>query len=91
MALMTGKRDVGCGGFVPISYLGAAGSAGCPEGYAVCFRARPQRERLSGAAIHANDVRRMIEAALPQVAVLAYNEVVADVTVEAVALVGMNG
>jgi integrase/recombinase XerD len=60
---MTGKRDIGCGGFVPISYLDAAGSAGCPEGYAVCFRARPQREWLSGAAIHANDVRRMIEAA----------------------------
>jgi flagellar biosynthesis protein FlhA len=36
-------------------------------------------------------LRRMIESALPQVAVLAYNEVVPDVTVEAVALVGMNG
>ena len=36
-------------------------------------------------------VRKMIEAALPQVAVLAYNEVVAEVSVEAVGLVGMNG
>ncbi len=36
-------------------------------------------------------VRRMIETARPQVAVLAYNEIVPEVTVEAVALVGMNG
>ena len=36
-------------------------------------------------------VRRMIEAALPQVPVLAYNEVSGDVAVEAVAMVGMNG
>jgi len=36
-------------------------------------------------------VRRMIEAGLPHVAVLAYNEVVSDVSVEAVALIGING
>ncbi len=36
-------------------------------------------------------VRRMIESSLPQVAVLAYNEIVPEVTVEAVGLVGMNG
>ena len=36
-------------------------------------------------------VRRMIESALPQVAVLAYNEIVPEVTVEAVGLIGMNG
>jgi flagellar biosynthesis protein FlhA len=36
-------------------------------------------------------VRRMIEASLPQVPVLAYNEVSGDVAVEAVAMVGMNG
>ena len=36
-------------------------------------------------------LRRMIEAALPHVAVLGYNEVVSEVTPEAVALVGMNG
>ncbi|HEV7300472.1 MAG TPA: flagellar biosynthesis protein FlhA [Tepidisphaeraceae bacterium] len=36
-------------------------------------------------------LRRMIETGLPHVAVLAYNEVVSDVAVEAVALVGMNG
>ena len=36
-------------------------------------------------------VRRMIEAALPQVAVLAYNELASDVAVEAVGLVGLNG
>jgi flagellar biosynthesis protein FlhA len=36
-------------------------------------------------------VRRMIEAALPQVAVLAYNELASDVTVEAIGLVGING
>jgi hypothetical protein len=33
----------------------------------------------------------MIEAGLPQVAVLAYNEIVAEVVVEAVAMVGLNG
>jgi flagellar biosynthesis protein FlhA len=36
-------------------------------------------------------VRRMIEATLPHTAVLAYNEVVPEVSVEAVALVGLNG
>jgi flagellar biosynthesis protein FlhA len=36
-------------------------------------------------------IRRMIESALPTTAVLAYNEVVPEVSVEAVALVGMNG
>ncbi|HWP40794.1 MAG TPA: flagellar biosynthesis protein FlhA [Tepidisphaeraceae bacterium] len=36
-------------------------------------------------------VRRMIEASLPHVAVLAYNEVVPEVVVEAVAMVGLNG
>ena len=36
-------------------------------------------------------VRRMIEAALPGVAVLAYNEIVSDVAVEAVGLIGLNG
>ena len=36
-------------------------------------------------------LRRMIESSLPHTAVLAYNEVVPDVAVEAVALVGMNG
>ncbi|MGH7213779.1 MAG: flagellar biosynthesis protein FlhA [Tepidisphaeraceae bacterium] len=36
-------------------------------------------------------LRRMIESSLPHVAVLAYNEVVSEVTVEAVAMVGMNG
>jgi flagellar biosynthesis protein FlhA len=36
-------------------------------------------------------LRRMIEASLPQVAVLAYNEIVPDVAVEAVGLVGMGG
>ena len=36
-------------------------------------------------------VRRMIESAMPQVAVLAYNEVTGDVAVEAVAMAGMNG
>ncbi len=34
-------------------------------------------------------LRRMIESSLPQVAVLAYNEIVGEVSVEAVALVGM--
>jgi flagellar biosynthesis protein FlhA len=38
-----------------------------------------------------SSLRRMIETSLPHVAVLAYNEVVPDVAVEAVALVGMNG
>jgi flagellar biosynthesis protein FlhA len=36
-------------------------------------------------------LRRMIETAIPQVAVLGYNEVVPDVNVEAVGLVGLNG
>jgi flagellar biosynthesis protein FlhA len=36
-------------------------------------------------------VRRMIETALPQLAVLGYNEIVPEATVEAVALVGLNG
>jgi flagellar biosynthesis protein FlhA len=36
-------------------------------------------------------LRRMIESSLPHVAVLAYNEVAPEVTVEAVAMVGMNG
>jgi flagellar biosynthesis protein FlhA len=36
-------------------------------------------------------LRRMIEPSLPHIAVLAYNEVVPEVTVEAVGLVGMNG
>ena len=36
-------------------------------------------------------VRRMIESPLPHVAVLAYNEIVSEVTVEAVGLIGMNG
>jgi len=36
-------------------------------------------------------VRRMIENSLPQVAVLAYNEVVPEATVEAAALVGISG
>jgi flagellar biosynthesis protein FlhA len=36
-------------------------------------------------------VRRMIEAALPGVAVMAYNEIVPEVAVEAVGLIGMNG
>jgi flagellar biosynthesis protein FlhA len=36
-------------------------------------------------------LRRMIEAALPQTAVLAYNEVTPEVTVEAVAMVGVGG
>jgi len=36
-------------------------------------------------------VRRMIEASLPQVAVLAYNEVTGDVAVEAVGMAGLNG
>jgi flagellar biosynthesis protein FlhA len=36
-------------------------------------------------------LRRMIESALPHVGVLAYNEVVPEATVEAAAMVGMNG
>ncbi len=36
-------------------------------------------------------LRRMIESQLPAVAVLAYNEIVPDVGVEAVAMVGING
>jgi flagellar biosynthesis protein FlhA len=36
-------------------------------------------------------IRRMIEGSAPQLAVLGYNEIVPEVTVEAVALVGMNG
>ncbi|HET6251442.1 MAG TPA: flagellar biosynthesis protein FlhA [Tepidisphaeraceae bacterium] len=36
-------------------------------------------------------LRRMIEASLPQTAVLAYNEIVAEVSVEAVAMVGVSG
>lgn len=36
-------------------------------------------------------LRRMIETSLPHVAVLAYNEVVPDVAVEAVGMVGLNG
>jgi flagellar biosynthesis protein FlhA len=36
-------------------------------------------------------LRRMIEAGLPHVAVLGYNEVVSDVTPEAIGLVGLNG
>ena len=37
------------------------------------------------------NVRRMIEPSLPQLAVLAYNEIAPEVAVEAVAIVGMNG
>jgi len=36
-------------------------------------------------------VRRIIESALPQVAVLGYNEVAPEIAVEAVAMVGING
>ena len=36
-------------------------------------------------------VRRMVETALPQAAVLAYNELTSDVSVEAIGLVGMSG
>jgi flagellar biosynthesis protein FlhA len=35
-------------------------------------------------------LRRMVESSLPHIAVLAFNEIVSDVTVEAVALVGVN-
>jgi flagellar biosynthesis protein FlhA len=38
-----------------------------------------------------SSLRRMIEGSLPQVAVLAFNEVAPEVSVEAVGLVGMNG
>jgi len=36
-------------------------------------------------------LRKMIEGGLPHVAVLSYNEIVSDVSVEAIGLVGMNG
>ncbi|MDB5326684.1 MAG: flhA [Phycisphaerales bacterium] len=36
-------------------------------------------------------LRRMIESSIPQVAVMGYNEIVPDVSVEAVGLVGLNG
>ena len=36
-------------------------------------------------------VRKMTETSIPQLAVLAYNEVVSDVAVEAIGLVGLNG
>jgi flagellar biosynthesis protein FlhA len=36
-------------------------------------------------------LRRMVESSLPHVAVLAFNEVAPEITVEAVALVGLNG
>ncbi len=36
-------------------------------------------------------LRRMIESSLPHVACLAYNEVVSDISVEAVGMVGLNG
>jgi flagellar biosynthesis protein FlhA len=36
-------------------------------------------------------LRRMIESSLPHVAVLAFNEIVPEVSVEAVAMVGLNG
>ena len=36
-------------------------------------------------------VRKMIESAVPQAAVMGYNEVVSDVSVEAVGLIGLNG
>jgi flagellar biosynthesis component FlhA len=35
-------------------------------------------------------LRRMIESSLPHVAVMSFNEIVQGITVEAVALVGMN-
>jgi flagellar biosynthesis protein FlhA len=38
-----------------------------------------------------SSLRRMIEGSMPHVAVLAYNEVVAEVSVEAVGMVGLNG
>ncbi len=38
-----------------------------------------------------SSLRKMIEPSMPQVAVLAFNEVAPEVTVEAVALIGMNG
>ncbi|HLL88696.1 MAG TPA: flagellar biosynthesis protein FlhA [Tepidisphaeraceae bacterium] len=45
---------------------------------------------LCGPAVR-GPLRRMVEGSLPTLAVLAYNEVVPEVAVEAVALVGMNG
>ena len=36
-------------------------------------------------------LRRMVETALPHVAVLGYNEVVSEVKPEAIGLVGVNG
>jgi flagellar biosynthesis protein FlhA len=45
---------------------------------------------LCGPAIR-GALRKMIEASLPHMAVLAYNEIVPDISVEAVALVGLNG
>jgi flagellar biosynthesis protein FlhA len=36
-------------------------------------------------------IRKMIEVSVPHVAVLSYNEIVPEVSVEAVGLVGMNG
>ena len=36
-------------------------------------------------------VRRMIEGTLPHVAVLAYNEIVPEASVEAVGIIGLNG
>ena len=36
-------------------------------------------------------VRKMIEVSVPHAAVLSYNEIVPEVSVEAVAMVGMNG
>jgi flagellar biosynthesis protein FlhA len=45
---------------------------------------------LCGPQIRAG-LRKMIEGSLPHMAVLGFNEVVPEVTVEAVALVGMNG
>ena len=52
---------------------------------------RPFGRAYSAARRFASAVRRMTETSLPQLAVLAYNEVVNDVAVEAVGLVGMNG
>ncbi|MDP9173029.1 MAG: flagellar biosynthesis protein FlhA [Planctomycetota bacterium] len=45
---------------------------------------------LCGPAVR-SAVRRMIEGSVPHLAVLAFNEIVPEVTVEAVALVGLNG
>jgi flagellar biosynthesis protein FlhA len=38
-----------------------------------------------------SSLRRMIEASMPHVAVLAFNEVAPEITVEAVALIGLSG